>query len=77
VMLQDNPFNKDPKDIALSLYFLDNQQKISTRKTKEQLQSAIKEIFEIRKEIEQSNFTCSGHMFCRNCEYKLMCNIDN
>ena len=62
--------------MTLSLYFLDNQQKISTKRTAADLKSAVSEVFEMRKQIEESDFKCSGHMFCRNCEYKLMCNVE-
>ena len=41
------------------------------------LDEAVKEIFEWRKKIENSDFTCSKHMFCQNCEYSLMCRADN
>ena len=76
-MIREQPFNKDPQEVVLSLYFLDNQQKISTKRTKEQLEEAVKEIFKVRRQIEESDFSCSGHMFCKNCEYKLMCNVDS
>jgi len=76
-MIREQPFNKGPQEVVLSLYFLDNQQKISTKRTKEQLEEAVKEIFKVRRQIEESDFSCSGHMFCKNCEYKLMCNVDS
>ena len=71
------PFGIKPEKIKLSLYFLDNQEKISTTRTKEQLEEAVAEIFKVRDEIEKSDFKCSGHMFCRNkCEYSLFCKSD-
>ena len=71
------PFGIKPEKIKLSLYFLDNQEKISTTRTKEQLEEAVAEIFKVRDEIEKSDFKCSGHMFCRNkCEYSLFCKVD-
>lgn len=72
-----SPFGKSPKEVKLSLYFLDQQQKISTTRTKEQLEKAIEEIYKVREEIEKSDFKCSGHMFCQNnCEYSLFCRTD-
>jgi len=74
--IAEAPFNKDPKDLVLSLYYFDNQKKISTTRTKEQLEKAKKEILKWREEIEKSDFRCSGHFFCQNCEYSLMCRAD-
>jgi len=61
------------KKVKLSLYFLDQQQKFSTVRTKIELEEAQKEILEWKKKIEKSDFTCSGNYLCRDCEYKLMC----
>ena len=68
------PFGIDPEKIKLSLYFLDTQEKISTVRTKKQIEEAVKEITSIRDEIEKSDFKCSGHMFCQvGCEFSLFC----
>ncbi len=74
--MRETPFGGEPKDVKLSLYFLDTQEKISTTRTDAQLASAIKEIYKARKMIEESDFKCSGHIFCENCEYKLFCKSD-
>lgn len=72
------PFGKIPEKVKLSLYFLDTQEKISTTRTREQLEKAVEEIFRVREEIEKSDFKCSGHMFCQNnCEYSLFCKSGN
>lgn len=71
------PFGKSPEKIKLSLYFLDNQEKISTVRTGKQLEEAKEEVFRVRDEIEKSEFKCSNHMFCQNkCEYSLFCKSD-
>ena len=68
------PFGEKPNKIKLSLYYLDDQEKISTTRTAEQLKKATEEIFKVRDEIEKSDFKCSGHIFCQNtCEYSLFC----
>ena len=72
------PFGIKPEKIRLSLYFLDNQEKISTTRTKEQLKEAVAEIFKVRGEIEKSDFKCSGHLFCQSkCEYSLFCKSED
>ena len=74
--IREEPFGKNPEDINLSLYFFEGQQKLTTKRTKEQLINAIDEIFEWRKKIENSDFRCSGNYLCNNCEYKMICNAD-
>jgi DNA helicase-2/ATP-dependent DNA helicase PcrA len=71
------PFGVKPDKIKLSLYFLDNQEKISTTRTAKQLEEAREEIFRVRDEIEKSDFKCSNHMFCQmGCEFSLFCKSD-
>jgi len=74
--INEEPFNKKPENIKLSLYYFDNQKKISTTRTGKQLKEAEKEILKWREEIEKSDFKCSGHFFCKKCEYSLMCRAD-
>ncbi len=66
-------FGVDLKDIKLSLYYFEEQKKITTTRTKKDLENAQKEILEIKKQIENSNFECSKDFFCQNCEYSMFC----
>lgn len=75
--IQEIPFGENLKDIKLSLYYFDSMEKITTQRTKGQLNEAVKEIFKVRDEIEESDFACSGHIFCENCEYSLFCRANN
>lgn len=70
---KDPPFNKNPEKVKLSLYYLDEGVKLSTTRTKEQLDETIEEILKVREEIEKSDFKCSGHPLCQSCEYKTFC----
>lgn len=68
-------FKIPPEKIKLSLYFLDTQEKIITSRTTKQLDEVKQEIFEIKKEIEGSDFKCSNSYFCQlGCEFKMFCN---
>jgi len=68
------PFGKTPDKIKLSLYYLDEQEKISTTRTVKQLENAVDEIIKVRDEIVKSDFKCSNHMFCQmGCEFSLFC----
>jgi len=66
--------NKTIDQIKLSFYFFDTASKITTIRTKEQLEEAKKELLSIRSEIESSPFLCSGSQLCKNCEFKMLCN---
>lgn len=71
--VKDNIFNKDPKDVLLSLYFLEKGQKFTTARTKEQLEDAKEEILKKAEEISKSDFSCSGSSICAKCEYRILC----
>lgn len=68
------PYGKKPEEVKLSLYFLDEQEKITTTRNVKDLEKAVETIFKAKEGIEKSDFKCSGHMFCQNnCEYSLFC----
>ncbi len=76
--IPEEPFHKNPEEVLLSLYFFENQTKVSTILTQKQLDSAREEIFDIRADIEKSDFKCSNHIFCQmGCEFSLFCKSDN
>ena len=75
--INEDPFGKGPDKIQLTLYYFDGQKKMTTTRTKEQLEEAKKEIFAWRDKIEKSDFKCSGHIFCQTCEYSLLCGVDS
>ncbi|MFC1600662.1 PD-(D/E)XK nuclease family protein, partial [Patescibacteria group bacterium] len=74
--IKEKPFNKLPEEVSASLYFLDVQEKFTTKRTKGQLEGAIDEIYKIRREIEESDFKCSGSIICQKCEFSLFCRDD-
>ena len=71
--VKDKILNRKPEDITLTLYFLEG----NTRKTmtfkKQELEELENDLIEKIKEIENSNFKCSGNVLCLNCEYKMLC----
>lgn len=71
--VKDSLFNKTPEEVMLTLYYLDENKKVSTTRTHEQLTAAKEKILSLVSEIESSSFKCTGGMFCRNCEYKMLC----
>ena len=63
-----------PENIKLSLYYFEGQQKITTRRTKDDLEKLKEEILEIKKEIENSDFKCNNNYFCQQgCEFLMFC----
>lgn len=66
-----------PEDIKLSLYYLDTQEKITTRRTTEDINNLKNEILEIKREIENSDFKCNNNYFCQQgCEFSMFCKSD-
>jgi DNA helicase-2/ATP-dependent DNA helicase PcrA len=66
-------YDQKPENLVLTFYFLDSGQKISTQRTKEQLEEAKVEIQKKAKEIQQSLFEPKPSMLCDFCEYRLLC----
>jgi len=71
--VKDALLNKTPEEIVLTLYYLEANQKLSTTRTKEELEQAKEKILSLVDEISKSDFHCTGGMFCKNCEYKMVC----
>ncbi len=71
--IRDPIFNRQPDEVVLSLHYLEGDIKLSTTRTREQLESAKAKLIEKSEEIAKSNFQCSVSIFCQNCEYKMLC----
>lgn len=71
--VKDNILNKKSKDVLLSLYYLEKDVKITTSRTIEQLEKEKKHILQKAEEISKSDFACSKSIYCKNCEYKMLC----
>lgn len=72
-MVKDDLLNKSPDEVVLSLYYLEANKKFSTTRTKEELEQAKEKILLMVDEISRSDFHCTGGMFCKNCEYAMLC----
>ncbi|MFC1649397.1 ATP-dependent helicase [Patescibacteria group bacterium] len=71
--VRQKPYDVDLDDTSFSLYYLKEQKNLVTKRTKSQVGTYEKEIFSIKREIEKSDFKCSGNIICRDCEYRLFC----
>jgi len=65
--------NRTPDEIVLSLFYLEENKKISTTRTREDLEAGKDKILSIVEQISESDFRCFGSIFCKNCEYKMLC----
>lgn len=74
-LLPFSPFPCRPEDIKLSLYYFDEQKKVSTTRTKEQLEAAKGKILSYADQISRSDFRCSGTSLCRRCDFKMLCDM--
>lgn len=71
--LSGTRFYRNAEDIVLTLYYFDTQERISTTRTKKQLEEEIHRIFEVAGDIETSDFRCLGNKLCETCEYHMFC----
>ena len=72
-MVKDQTLNKMPDEVLLTLYYLEANQKLSTTRSTKELEDAKGKIVTLVDEIEHSEFRCKGGMFCKNCEYAMLC----
>src|SRR5689334_21051886 len=71
--VKDQVLNKQPDNIVLTLNYLEAGKTFSTTRTKADLEKAKTEILNLVEEITKSDFHCTGGMFCKNCEYAMLC----
>lgn len=71
--VRDKIFGKSPQDVVLTLHYLEANKKVTTTRSKEELEAAKEKILSAVAEIEKSDFQCSGGMRCKDCEYKMLC----
>lgn len=71
--VRDSLLHKEPEEIVLSLYYLEANKKLSTTRSREELQLAKEKILKLVDDISKSEFRCTGGMLCKNCEYKMIC----
>lgn len=74
--IKEPPFDVNLDKIKFTFYYFENQSKVTTKRTDEEIKSAIEEIIKTREEIENSDFSCSGSYLCQNCEFRDFCNLD-
>ncbi len=72
--VRDEVLNKNAENITLTLHFLDGNTKKSMNFNTKDLEELENNLLEKIKDIEKSEFNCSGSVLCVNCEYKLLCN---
>ena len=62
-----------PEEILLTLFYIEQNKKITTVRTKDDLILAKEKILTKVEQISHSEFLCGGSMLCKNCEFKLVC----
>ncbi len=71
--VNDALFNRKPEEIVLSLHYLEKRIKLTTTRTREQLDTAKELILKKVEEIGKSGYSCGGIALCKTCEYKMIC----
>ncbi len=72
--VHDKLLNRRPEEVALTLYYIEPDIKLTTTRTAERLEEAKQFILDKIKEISSSDFQCTHGRLCMNCEYKMICN---
>lgn len=65
--------NLNPEEVRLSLYFLRHGEKLTTKRTKNQLENTRKEILSVISKIKSSKFSPNPSPLCDYCGYKPIC----
>lgn len=71
--IHDGILGRNPEDVILTLHYLEDNIKLSTTRTAEQIQEAKEFILQKVDEISKSSFACSASILCKNCEYGMLC----
>jgi DNA helicase-2/ATP-dependent DNA helicase PcrA len=66
-------YNRKPEEVILSFYFFDAHEKVSSTRTKEQLEEAKKKLLDKAEEIATSNFEPKVGPWCDFCDFRLIC----
>jgi DNA helicase II / ATP-dependent DNA helicase PcrA len=74
--VKEKPFGIDPDKINLSFYYFETGEKVTTFRTKDQLQKAKVEILDWVEKIKTSDFNCNHSKMCEHCEYRLLCDTE-
>lgn len=75
--VREVPLGRDLEEVTLSLYYFNLGKKVSTTRTAEELEVAAREIIKVKEAIETSDFKCNKGFFCRDCEYKMFCGVND
>ncbi len=73
VATDDGVYKKKPEDVVVSFYFFESQEKVSSSRTKEQLEKAREEIAQKAQDIAASDFHPTPGKHCDFCEFRLIC----
>lgn len=68
-----NLYGKKVEDISLTFFFLEQGEKVTSQRTKEQISTVKKELAEKAKEIGTSDFPPRIGPWCKFCDFKLIC----
>lgn len=66
-------YGKNPEDIILSFYFLETQEKMTTKRTQKDLEKVKADILEKARLISESRFLPTPGFHCDYCSYRMIC----
>ena len=66
-------FGKKAENVILTFYFLEPGEKVSSKRTTEQLEKAREELIKKADEMSKSSFPPHVGPWCQVCDFKLIC----
>ena len=66
-------YGKKPEEVILSFYFFNTYEKISSTRTKEQLEEAKETLIKKAEEIAASSYEAKTGPWCDFCDFRLIC----
>lgn len=71
--VHDGVLGRKPDEVLLTLEYIETEQRLTTVRSKEQLEEAKAYVLQKAEEINTSDFLCSGSELCKTCEYHMLC----
>lgn len=74
--VDDPRLKNNIEDLTLKLHFVESGEVIPRKITRQEIIGVENKILEKVNLIEESDFQCSKSVLCKNCEFKILCNVN-
>jgi DNA helicase II / ATP-dependent DNA helicase PcrA len=70
-------YDRNPKDVVVSFYYFDTQEKISATRNQDEIEQTKADILKVAGDIEKSDFKPTPGRHCDFCDFRLICEAWN